>query len=140
MVEGIPLESYIPPHRTNLHHRPSQPQGIHLPKHPQHLPRQVNRAPEVRLHLAARAGVGDGLEIAHQAVAGVVDEDIDAAEFVHGGGDHGGDVGGRGHVEFELQDIGAVGEVAEGGGLAGGGGDAVAGLGDAGDEGGAEAG
>ena len=67
-------------------------------------PRDGQRAEEVGLHLRAELGVGRLLDRAHRSVAGVVDEDVDAAEPPDRRGDRRFGVGGNGHVELVHED------------------------------------
>ena len=88
------------------------------------------RTEQVGLELGAGLGLGELLDHAELAVAGVVDDDVEAAEVLvrpRDGGEVGVAVG-----DVELRSAGpvavALDEVLEGGGVAGGGGDGVAAL------------
>ncbi len=81
-----------------------------------------DEAEEVDVHLFVDLGLFKFFKGAAEPVAGVVDDDVDAAEFFEGGIEGGGDGGGVGDVEFEGEVVflGGVFE-GEGGGVAGGG-------------------
>lgn len=51
------------------------------------VPGHFEQAEEVDFHLFARLGLADGFEFAAEAVAGVVADDVDAAEVLEGGGE-----------------------------------------------------
>jgi len=87
-------------------------------------------AKDVDIEHGADFGVGDFFDGADDAIAGVLDEDVNAAEGGDGGGDGGFDLRFAGDIAGESKDVVAVlgDEVAEGFGLAGGGDDAVAAL------------
>ncbi len=90
--------------------------------------RHPQRAEHVGLDLVARLGLGQLLDEAEVAVAGVVDDDVEPAEVVVGLLD-GGEVGvAIGHVELDRQQRVAVllGEVVQRRGVARGGRDLVA--------------
>ena len=73
------------------------------------LPRDVRRAPEVRLEDRARVRVGHGLDLAKRAEAGVVRDDVDAAELGLGRGERVEDVLVLRDVELEReQAVGGV--------------------------------
>ena len=65
-------------------------------------------APEVRLELGAEIGVVRRLDGRHVGVAGVVDDHVDPAEAVAGGGQRLPCLGGIGHVEAEREEAVAV--------------------------------
>lgn len=101
--------------------------GVLLAHDAQRVQRQAHGAPVVDLHDGAglgrwvrgvQEGKG-GLGVAHEAVACVVDQHVNAAEVGEGAADCGGDGGGGGHVQGEGEDAGRVCEGGEGGGVAG---------------------
>lgn len=68
-------------------------------------PRDGNEAEEVHVHLRLDLGVGQLLEWAAQAVAGVVDDDIDALEGGEGLGEGSVDICRLGDVECEGEEV-----------------------------------
>ena len=98
----------------------------------------VHRRPEVDLEEVAAALDRGAFELAEQAVAGVVDDDVDAGELRQGGVEGGADGRLGSQVDGLEERVGGVGGGGEGdgGGAAGEGDDAVARVGEDGcDEG-----
>ena len=88
----------------------------------------VHRAEQVGLDLGAEIIGGELLEEPGVEVAGVVDEDVDAAEALDGGGDRRHGVFGTGDVELDDEQVVGVAErLAHGVGVAAGRDDGVAG-------------
>ena len=101
-----------------------------LAQHRQRRLGDVDDAEEVGVDLGAEVVGVDVLDRGEVRVAGVVDDDVDAAEALAAGGDRGLRGGGVGDVEGEGEDLVGVGgdEVVELLGPAGGGDELVAGV------------
>lgn len=88
VVERVPWKREIPAHGTDLNDRSSQSFRVNLAEDSQHFPSHIHGAPKVHLHFMACVRIRDGLEVGQQAIAGVVDQDIDAPKSLNGGGNH----------------------------------------------------
>lgn len=115
MVQGATGECPPAANATDLDDRPTNSTRfrIDLPENPDYLSRQAQSGPEVCLHLTSHLLVEQGFGVAVEAVAGVVDENVNPAEPVKGGLESGRPSAFRGHVERQLQDRRRVLEVAQ---------------------------
>ncbi len=67
-------------------------------------PDDGERAEEIGLHLGAEFGIGSFLDCADDAVAGIVDDNVDAAEAADRGRDRLLSIAGDGHIELVYED------------------------------------
>ena len=90
---------------------------------------QVHRTPEVCFHSSAHVGFGEGFGDTEGVIAGIINHHVHPTELIQSGRESGVNGSNTGDIEGELQDVWAVGKVAETGRIASSGNEAVT-LGD----------
>jgi hypothetical protein len=120
LTNGEQRHSHLSPNTRNLLNHAST--RFLVPHHFHRLPRHIDEPEKVNLHLRPDLFLGQTLEFTCEAIARIVDDDIDAAEFLEGCGEGIADGFVVCHVEIDEQGVaaGGAGE-AELGAVAGGG-------------------